>query len=325
MSRHYDIVDRSLTIKDQIMNNYYLKSAVLCGFALLGTVLTLSSCSDSEEVMNLEELKTSNLVPVSVHVSEFSFSMEELPGTRSAVAPGSYNYFDGEITLAFYDGDTEVYTDTQLESDASTYTTFGDFICELPVGTYTMVVVCRDVGDDDVFTLTSPTLAGYSSERVRETFAATQNVTVTGTSALNIPVTLNRVITLLTINSTDVRPEGVSKIRTTYGAGGKSFNPSTGLATTNTGFSLTNTPSAVVGQVIGVRNYAFLATDEQTMDITLEVLGANDQVIISKTIPNVPFKRNRQTKLTGPVFTPSATTASFTLETSWISTYEFSF
>ena len=309
------------------MNNYYLKSAALCGFALLGTVLTLSSCSDSEEVMNLEELEACSRVPVSVHVSEFSFSMEELPGTRSAVAPGSYedDDFSGAITLAFYDGETEVYTDTQLQKDASTYTTYGDFACELPIGNYTMVVVCRDINNGDVFTLTSPTEAGYSSERVRETFAATQNVTVTGTSALNIPVTLNRVITLLTINSTDARPEGVSKIRTTYGAGGKSFNPSTGLATTNTGFSLTNTPSAAVGETIGVRNYAFLATDEQTMDITLEVLGANDQVIISKTIPNVPFKRNRQTKLTGPVFTPSATTASFTLETSWISTYEFSF
>ena len=277
--------------------------------------------------MNLEELETGRRVPVSVHVSEFSFSMDELPGTRSAVAPGSYEADDfvGAITLAFYDGETEVYTDTQFESDASTYTTFGNFSCELPVGSYTMVVVCRDVVNNDVFTLTSPTQAGYTSERVRETFAATQNVTVTGTSALDIPVTLNRVVTLLTINSTDVRPEGVSKIRTTYGAGGKSFNPMTGLATTNAGFSLTNTPSAAVGTVIGVRNYAFLATDEQTMDITLEVLNNNNEVVISKVIPNVPFKRNRQTSLTGPVFTPSATTASFTLETSWNSTYEMSF
>ena len=267
--------------------------------------------------MNLKEMESGGRVPVSVHVSEFSFSMEDLPGTRSAVSPASYNDI-GAITLAFYDGETEVYTETQLKSDASTYTTFGDFSCELDVGSYTMVVVGRDVLDGDVFTLASATQAGYTSGRVRETFAATQNVTVTGTSVVNLAVTLDRVVTKLGIYSTDLRPAGVSAIRTTYSAGSKSFNPTTGLANGNSGFSTTNSPSAAVGAVIRSGNYAFLATDEQTMDITLEVLDEDDQVVISKTIPNVPFKRNRMTALRGPVFTPSATTASFTLETDWL-------
>ena len=307
------------------MNNLFFNSVAKCGFALLSTVLTLSSCSNSEEVTNLEELETNRCVPVNVHVSEFSFSMEDLPGTRTTVAPGSYKNFDGEITLAFYDGNTEVCRYTQLESDNSTYTTFGDFTCELSKGTYTMVVVCRDVVNDEVFTLTSPTQAGYSSGRVQETFAATQSVEVTGTSAVNLSVTLNRVVTRLGIYSTDTRPAGVSAIRTTYSAGSKSFNPSTGLALDNSGFSTTSSPSAAVGATINTGIFAFLATDEQTMDITLEVLDNDNQVIISKVIHNVPFKRNRLTALHGPVFTPDATTASFTLNTDWLNEYSLDF
>ena len=47
---------------------------------------------------------------------------------------------------------------------------FGDFSLTLPLGSYTMVVIGRDVLEDDAFSLTSATVAGYTSERVRETF-----------------------------------------------------------------------------------------------------------------------------------------------------------
>ena len=306
------------------MNNLFFNSVAKCGFALLSTVLTLSSCSNSEEVTNLEELETNRCVPVRVHVSEFSFSMEDLPSTRAAVTPASYADLD-VLTLAFYDGTAEVYTATQLRSDASAYTTFGDFSCVLPKGNYTMVVIGRDDNEGDVFTLTSPTQAGYSSLRVRETFAATRSVEVTGTSEVNLSVALDRIVTRLGIYSTDLRPAGVSAIRTIYSAGSNSFNPSTGLALDNSGFSTTNSPSAGEGQTIRTGSFAFLATDEQTMDITLEVLDNDNQVIISKVIHDVPFKRNRLTALHGPVFTPAATTASFTLNTDWLVDYNFNF
>ena len=306
------------------MKKFNSNFAALCGFALLSTVLTLSSCNSSEEVKNLEELETNRRVPVCVHVSEFSFSMEDLPSTRATETPASYEELD-VITLAFYDGTTEVYTATQLRSDASAYTTFGDFSCELPIGNYTMIVIGRDDNTGDVFTLTGPTEAGYTSERVRETFAAMQSVEVTGTSVVSLSVTLDRIVTRLGIYSTDLRPAGVSAIRTTYSAGSKSFNPSTGLALGNSGFSTTNSPSAGEGETIRTGSFAFLATDEQTMDITLEVLDNDNQVIISKVIHDVPFKRNRLTALHGPVFTPAATSVSFTLETDWLNKHDVNF
>lgn len=296
-----------------------LDFAALCGIALLGTVVTLSSCS--EEVMDSENQTV--YAPVSVQVSDFSMSVNEFPnpsGTRAPESPASYANVKA-LTLAFYASDgTEMYSATQLKSDNTTFTTFGQFSCELPVGSYTLVVVGRDVFDGDVFTLTSATVAAYTSEWPRETFAGTQNVTVTSANPLNLSITLNRINTNLTISSTDLLPVGVTKLRTTYSAGCKGFNPSTGLATNTSGFSVTNNiPESRVGKTVSIANNAFLGTDEQTMNITLEALDSEDNVLCTKLVEGVPLKRNRKTTLQGHVFTPStASQAAFTLETGWI-------
>ena len=100
--------------------------------------------------------------------------------------------------------------------------------------------------------------------------------------------------------------------------GGKSFNPTTGLTTEDTGFSQTNTPSAVIGTPIDIAMMPLLYTDEESMNVTIEVLDGSDNVLATKVVPNVPFKRNRQTTLTGAVFSAEASSAAFKLETSWL-------
>ena len=298
----------------------FLNAALILGTVV--SVFTLISCSSaSEEVLN----PSSPTAPVRIQITDFSISMDDIneTPTRAAVSPDGVV---GALTLAFYASDgTKMYEATQLKSDASTYTTFGAFSCGLPVGSYTMVAIGRYVSTNDEFSLTSPTDAAFTSERVRETFCKTQSVSVTSTAPLDLSVTLNRIVTQLLIVSTDFRPEGVSKLRTTYAAGSKSFNPTTGLAIGNAGFSLTNNSSAAVGTTIEVKNFAFLATDEQTMTITLEVLDDDDNVLITKEIPNVSLKRNRKTILRGPVFTPSASSASFLIETSWLDDHTINF
>lgn len=116
----------------------------------------------------------------------------------------------------------------------------------------------------------------------------------------------------------------MTKIRTTYGAGGKSFNPTTGLATVNSGFAVTNTPSSAV-TTLDVGNYAFLATDEQTMDITIEALDAGENVLFTKVVSNVPLRRNRITTLIGQVFTTDASSVSFQVDSDWLEGNEVPF
>lgn len=280
-------------------------------FAAVLTLLAIG-CSEEETSDN-----THNYAPVKVHVNDFSMLVDDF-STRAEEMVANYTDV-GAITLAFYNGTTEVYKHTQLRSDNTTFSTFGEFSCNLPLGNYTMVVIGRGYFDGDEFSLTSPTSAGYTSERVRETFSATQTVNITSTDAVELSATLNRVIAQLLIRSTDARIDGVSKIRTTYAAGGKSFSPSTGLATSNTGFAVTNTPSAAVGTTIGVGSFLFLASDQQSVNVTIEVLDEDNQVMFTKSVPNVPMQRNKQTTLTGPVFTTTApTTSSFKIEADWL-------
>ena len=284
-----------------------------------GMILLAASCSNESElneVINSEKATA----PVTVRVNGFSITQEDFPsgGTRAEQDVVDYTGV-GAIDLAFYSGETEVYKTTQLRSNTSSYTTFGEFSCNLPIGNYTMVVVGRGWFDGDVFTLTSPTAAGYTSDHVRETFVASQAVNITSANAVNLSATLERIVAQVTVISTDGKSAEAKKVRTTFAASGKGLNPSTGLATTNTGFSNTVGVSTAVGVVSSSVNFAFLYSNEQTMSVTVDVLNEAGNVICTHTINNVPLKRNRKTTLRGPIYTATAVASSaFQLETDWL-------
>ena len=128
--------------------------------------LAFAACSnDNDVVVNNEAL-----APVTVQVEGFAVSQEDMPVTR-ATAVGSYTNVKA-LTLAFYKNDgTESYKHTQLRDDASTYTTFGEFSCTLPMGSFTMVVI--GYCGTSPFTLTSATVATCTDTRLQDNFVAT--------------------------------------------------------------------------------------------------------------------------------------------------------
>jgi len=268
--------------------------------------------------------KDTGTAKVHVNVNDFSISQEDMSKSSENVA--DYNGVKA-ITLAFYTSNgTEQYKTTQLRADASTYTTFGHFDLSLPMGSYTMVVLGYGLNDGEpAITLTSPTSATFGDNPARETFVATQAVSITNTDALELNATLNRVVAKLKVLSTDGRTANTNSVRITTSGGSKAFNPSTGLATSNTGFSNTvNITSTAVGSVAGPVSYLFLATDEQTVNVTIDVLDENNQTISHKEVNNVPLQRNRMTKLVGSIFTASGD-GSFQVETDWLDDYNMDF
>lgn len=253
------------------------------------------------------------LVPVRVHVDGFNVSQEDFSPTRAAQNLSEYSGVNA-VTLAFYRGTTEVYKSTQ----ASTDTGFGNFTLSLPMGSYTMVAVAYTTKEGSPFVYTSATEAAYTGAHVYETFTYTQAVNITNTNAVDVSATLDRVVSMLTVVSTDGKTADVSNVRMTFSAGGKSFNPTTGLATVNTGFSNTVGNSAAVGSHSTSSTMLFLATDEQDIDVTIETLDADGNTLFSKTVTNVPFKRNRRTKLTGAMYTNTDLSGTFQVETAWL-------
>lgn len=287
--------------------------------------LFAASCSNDYYVNVISDEKADDvLVPVTVHLDGFSVSMEDYvtrTGTQNVVD------YDGvkAVTLAFYKSDgTEAYKHEQLRSDNTTFTTFGEFSLSLPMGNYTMVALAYYTSDGNPLVLTSPTSAVFTG-RSFETFATTQALVINNTDAVNVSATLDRIASQLKVVSTDGKTADVSNVRMTFSAGGKSFNPSTGLATVNTGFSNTVSNSAAVGAASTSLSFLFLATDEQTMDVTIETLDADGNTIFSKTVSDVPFKRNRITKLTGAMYTNAGTSGSFQLNTDWLTETSIAF
>jgi hypothetical protein len=181
-----------------------------------------------------------------------------------------------------------------------------------------MVVVAYKTTDGNPFVLTSPTLAAYTGEHAYDTFATTQEVNITSTQAVDLSATLNRVVSRLWVESSDGRTANVTNMRMTLAAGGRSFNPTTGLATVNTGFANTVRIKSEAGISSQSTTYLFLLTDEQTMDVTIEALDAEGNALFSKTVNNVPFKRNRMTKLIGNIYTNQSLSSTFQIETTWL-------
>ena len=296
-----------------------MKNSIL----IAGMILLAASCSN-DECGNFVE-NNGGYTPVTVSVSGFSVEQGDFSGTTRATAIGSYNGVSF-ITLAFYASNgTEVYKHTQEKGNLEQGETFGEFSTPLPIGSYTMVVLGYVLYDDDALTLTSPTQAEWTVNAPRETFAATQEVNVTNTTALNLSATLDRIVAQLKVISTDKRTANVEKVRMTFAAGGKQFSPTTGLATVNTGSVSTVSAGVAVGELSGSIGYVFLATDEQTMDVTIETLDAQGNTIFSKTVENVPFQRNRKTKLTGAIYSASAAAGSFEVNTDWLADYSDTF
>ena len=295
-------------------------------FFFAAMALMAASCTKESLDSSVNNFNVQALAPVKVHVDGFSVSHEEFSGTRTRSAQDVADYNDvNAVTLAFYGADgTEVEKVTQLRSDGSTYTTFGEFSLSLPMGSYTMVALAYYTNENSVLTLTSPTEASFNT-RARETFAYTQPVTISNTSAVDISATLNRIVSMLTVVSTDGKTADVSNVRMTFSAGGKDFNPTTGLAITTTGLINTVGNSAAVGATSTSSTMLFLNTDEQDIDVTIETLDADGNTLFSKTIENVPFKRNRVTKLTGAMYTNEALSGTFQIETAWLDEHNANF
>ena len=263
--------------------------------------------------------KTETLVPVNVKVNDFHITIDTFSDTK-ATLPSAYDGIT-KLTLAFYSGGTEVYSATQSKNDDG----YGTFSLALPMGSYTMVALGYYTSDSSPFTLSSPTEASFTGAHAMETFAYTQAVNITNTSAVNLNATLDRICAQLQVVSTDGRTENANNIRMTFGAGSKSFNPTTGLALDDNGFSNTVSISAAAGATSTSKSFLFLSADEETMDVTIETLDAQGNVLYTNTVTNVPFKRNRMTKLTGAVYTNSSVGSSFQLNTSWLTAEEVAF
>ncbi len=305
-------------------------------FFFAAFMLLAASCSSDESLdSSVNPSDGQALAPVTVSVSGFAVSQEEFSSgttrsgetrgtTRAATAPASYSDVKA-LTLAFYtsDGARQVYCFTQLKNDNTTYTTLGSFSLTLPVGSYKMIVL--GYNSDYPVMFNSMTDVVFGEDKSRETFCYTQDVTIDDETPVDLTATLNRIVTRLNVQSSDNRTEAATKVRISLSKGGRGFNPITGFATSDAGFVNVATTSTAAGATTLSSINFFITEEGETMDVTIETLDDEGNVLFSKVVTDVPFRRNRTTKLTGAMYHFGDAAGAFTLETEWDSEFNKDF
>ena len=283
------------------------------------TLFTLALASLVAASCSIKEDRIACSAPVTVHVNDFLITVDSFADTK-ATNPNSYSTVKA-LTLAFFNSGTneKIFFQSHYKPSEGTDPNFSTFSCNLPFGSFTMVVLGYDFYDGDVLELSSPTAAAFTSDKPRETFCYTQSVTISSGDPVDLSATLDRIVTRLTVNSTDGRTAAATNIRIGLEKGSKAFNPTTGFATSNGGFSVTLSLPVSEGQTSRSTIFAFLAQETETMDVTLDVLNEGGEVIQTHNVANVPFQINHATTLRGPIFsTPSPSTGTFQLNTDYL-------
>ncbi len=194
---------------------------------------------------------------------------------------------------------------------------FGTCTFQLEEGTYRVVVVAHSSGGN-------PTMADAScikftnAQGFSDTFMYSQEVTL-GEEAVNLSVTLNRIVALCRFCITDDIPANVSKLRFNYTGGSGAFDATTGLGCVNSKQAMTFDVTS--GQK-EFDLYSFLHDTEGTIHLTVTGLDASGGELMSRTF-DVPMKQNHITWVSGAYFTGSQTSGQnvvitdITVNTDW--------
>lgn len=267
-----------------------------------------------------ENVSNDNVI---VNLSGFMESHGDIDGKDAVAAKATLAEYGNiqAVTLAFYNSSNQrVFNQTHLRADyADNINGFCRFSASLRPGDYRMVAVAYK--NEAPLSLNSPTEAVLSTP-CRETFCLSEDFQVTSTGTQYYSKELKRIVTRLIIRSTDSIPVNVTKLILHFGSGDDdSFNPSTGMATVDAGFTseVELNPNY---RKVGVQKDFFLAADQESVGISYEALNNAGDVLYSKDLGSFSFQRNKVTQLKGPMFS-AMEIGDFTVDIAWISDTNF--
>ena len=196
-----------------------------------------------------------------------------------------YDYMNGELVQSVH----------QTNDDAD----FGKPVMQLAYGQHHVYFVAsRGVGasvSGSVITWTG----------VRDTFWKDYEVDVVGTSNGNRAVSLDRVVTRLRITAIDEVPSGCASVAVTPDKWYYGLDYTTGEPTNEQKKDVViNVPSSYIGTTgsLVMSVFSFSTATEWTTDVTLTAKDSGGSVLGQATIANAPFKANRCTEYSGPLF-----------------------
>lgn len=238
--------------------------------------------------------------PIVLDDDDGNVTLEFVPTTHDVSTRGTVvigDYFTRLAIQLFTQDEQKVWdkVKTQDRDDAD----FGTLRCALYEGTYTVVAV----GHSSLVTpsIKSTELVQFTAKngmKNSDTFCYYGTIAVDEDHA-NFELRMNRVTALLRFRFTDeAMPSAFAGIMCDYSGGSANFNPSTMQGCTKSSQS----------ELRGINEeYHFFTfpymSDEGLLKVTLSALDADQNVLATKVLQNVPVTRNRITTYTGTLFT----------------------
>lgn len=208
----------------------------------------------------------------------------------------------------------------QVHQTDNTAEDFGKPVLNLKYGSHHIYFIAsRGQGaelDTDAKTITF--------SKVLDTFYKDYEVSVASSSNGNRAVTLDRVVTRLRLTFTDAVSAETSTITITpdtryYGLDYLTGDPCEPKTAEPTSLTIPETDKGKTGVQVNI--FGFSQADEWKTDVTITAMNADNQTISSVKLMDVPFKANRITEYSGPLF-GSEGAMSMGLNSTWDDAFE---
>jgi len=286
----------------------------------------LAACTKSELSEDIPEVNGDSTV-VSTKTKKFTFTLkgdftsEWKMVNKAPHRTAGYLAADGkdmtDVWVLDYVGGV---LQQQLHQDDNTAEDFGQPTMNLAYGNHHIYFIASR-GQ-------SPTLDTENHlvtfTKVLDTFYKDYEVSVVSTSNGNRAVTLDRVITRLRLTFTDAVDAEAATINITPHTWYYGWDYVNGVpADTKTDYTTTiDIPSNKLGTTgLQVNLYGFSSATQWTTDVSVNSKKADQTVIGSATISDVPLKANRISELSGPLFS-SGGAMTLSLNSTWDDAYE---
>ncbi len=286
-------------------------------FFMLAAML-LTSCEKS--LVNDDEVEKNPSVSTTdgkrfTFTVKGDFADEWKPVTRGYLQADGKDMTD--LWVLDYMGDVLV---QQIHQSDNTAEDFGRPSMTLAYGSHHIYFVASR-GVSPTLSTTNGTITWTT---VRDTFWKDYVVEVVSTSNGNRAVTLDRIVTKLTLKFTDAVSANASTINFTPSSWYYTLNYKTGEPTTATASltASTSVPGSYIGNTdVSISYFSLSPSTDWTTDVSVNSKDGDNNIIGQGEMTDVPLKRNRVTEYSGPLFS-SGGTVSTSLNTDWIATYE---
>lgn len=281
---------------------------------IISLVTLATSCEkldrDMQDAQSLENAQTAKTKKFTFTLKS-DFSNDWKPVTRAYLQADGRDLTD--VWVLDYDGGGNLLQ--QLHQDDNTAEDFGKPVMSLKYGSHHVYFIASR-GQNPTLNTDAHTL---SFTKVLDTFYKDYEVSVASTSNGNRAVTLDRIVTRLHLFFTDAVAADAATINITPSTWHFGFNYITGaMADTKSNFTTTiNVPSTSIGSTTESANlFGFSPATEWTTNVTINSKTSSNTIIGQATIEDAPFKPNRVTEYSGPLFSAGGT-MTLSLNTTW--------